>query len=541
MRRSRIYRLSTGCWPGDLPESGYRIRAQLRWANLFCSIGQYPQSEAIARQALALAENTGDPLAKCQATLAIGVALHGGGHDRQAIPYLQAAIPLLRAYGDRQAEVKAWQNLAIIYGDSSQYDLAFEAAMASTEINRLVDDRPALARDLITTGWILLEQDDIEHAEPYCQEALRISRALGKRIDEAFALDILANLLCERGSLGPALEMYNQALDICHALHEEKLRLSILLESADLIVRLLGDFEQAERILGEAQTLARNHQLTRELAICSGQRARIDFCRGDLRAARSKLNQSIPRLQERNAPKEVIELRLLQVEIELVAGRPAAALSFLKEAENLSQDLGVRTFQLDLLAARSAVLLAGGRPEEALRISTQAVNGLGSGRTAHSPLLFRHFQALAACGRTVEARQTLQASVRGVDSLIASLSPQQQKTSLERTPIHREILLAWENLHPRQVCISLPQSHNGRTGATPTRQEIQILWTVWLPEDGDIPDKVERRRRQLLRLLNEARIQGASPKYRHLAQSLGVSIRTIAEDVAALSREQSRT
>jgi len=513
--------------------SEYRLKAQFRWANLLYSLGQYPQSEAVARRALSLAECAGNELAVGQARLSIGSALHGGGHDKEAVPYLQAAISHLHNAGERQAESKAWQTLTVIYADAGQFSRAMEANEASLVLNRLLDDRPALTKNLVMTGWILLEQGNYDCVERYCQEALQISRSLGDRLDEALAFDILGDLWAELGLVGRALEMFDRALEICRFLKEEKLRLSILLERADPMIFFLGDFELAAASINEAEALARSHRLERELAICAGKWAHIDLCRGHLHPARAKLKQAVLQAQRHNCPGVEIWLRHLQVELELAANRPPDALCFLEEAEKLSQTFRLRSLPLYLLADRSAVLLASGRAEEALQASSRAVGMLDPDREGLFIVLYRHSQALSACGRKTEAYRVLSAAAQGVNRLVASLPPQQQKNSRECVPIHRDILLAWESLQPRQVRVSLPESGQALSS---TNRDIPVTWTVWLPEDAEIPHKVERRRHQLQRLLAEAARQGAAPAQAHLAEALGVSVRTIAQDLAELKR-----
>jgi len=514
--------------------NAYRLKSQFRWAGLLYALGQYPRSETVARQALALAESERDPLVTGQAMLAIGSALHGAGHDDQAIPYLQAAIPHLQASGDQTAESKAWQTLTVIFSDTSQYGLAMEAIETSIALNRLLDNRAALSRDLIFMGRILFEQGaqsaQFERVEMFFQEALQISRSVGDQINIAVALDMLGVLAAERGFTGQAQELFEKALDICRFLKEEKLRISILIEEAGMMISCTGDFEQAGRRLREAERLARSHQLTRDLASCAGSWAEIDFYRGDLQAARTKLKKAVHQIQKHSCPGEEIWIWQLLVELELAAGRPAAALQCLEEAERLAQNIPLGSFQPDLTADRSAVLLANGRCEEALQVSSQAMRSLVPGWNSHVNVPYRHYQALAACGKKADAYQALSTAVQWVNNLIASLPPQQQQTSRDGVPIHREILMAWDALQPRQQSVLLPP----QPGAGPAGQPVRVTWTVWLPEDNEIPGKVGRRRHQLQRLLAEAARQGASPAHSHLADALGVSRRTIAQDMAEL-------
>jgi hypothetical protein len=237
----------------------------------------------------------------------------------------------------------------------------------------------------------------------------------------------------------------------------------------------------------------------------------------------------VSQIQQHACPSEEVWMRHIQVELELAANHPAAAMQCLEEAERLAQSIHLGSFQPDLLAERSAVLLANGHAQGALEISDQAMALLNPGWNIHPNVLYHHSRALAACGSKVEAYPVLAQAAQAVNTLIGSLPPQQQTTSRERVPMHREILQAWEKLQPRQVSVRLPP----HPGALPT---IPVTWTLWLSEDDEIQGKVERRRHQLGRLLAEAASQGASPASSQLAEALGVSVRTIAQDLAEQRR-----
>ena len=114
----------------------------------------------------------------------------------------------------------------------------------------------------------------------------------------------------------------------------------------------------------------------------------------------------------------------------------------------------------------------------------------------------------------------------------ATLSdPARRKDFLNRVPVNRAVLAAWEQSHPiRQGTVVLPSG--SRTG-----EWVTVTWTLESPEDAQISDKVERRRKRLERLLSESRAQGASPTAQHLADALGVGLRTLERDLAGLKAD----
>jgi len=178
------------------------------------------------------------------------------------------------------------------------------------------------------------------------------------------------------------------------------------------------------------------------------------------------------------------------------------------------------------------VLLALGRTTEAVEAANQAMLKLPAGMDSSYLVAYRSFQALAAGGRMEEALHSLARAVKMLNGVLESLSPTQQKVSRARAPWQAEILAAWEAWQGRRVDVALPRSGRGLA--------VEVSWTTWLPADAAIPDKVERRRRQITRLVAEAGQAGAEPTQRHLAQALGVSERTLAQDLAVLKRTNTK-
>jgi tetratricopeptide (TPR) repeat protein len=88
-----------------------------------------------------------------------------------------------------------------------------------------------------------------------------------------------------------------------------------------------------------------------------------------------------------------------------------------------------------------------------------------------------------------------------------------------------------------RITIRLPRA--GVPLGRPLREDewVTVTWTVAAPEDQALAGKVTRRHHRLLRLLDEARAQGAAPTQQHLAEAVGVSRRTIERDMAFLRQQ----
>jgi biotin operon repressor len=75
------------------------------------------------------------------------------------------------------------------------------------------------------------------------------------------------------------------------------------------------------------------------------------------------------------------------------------------------------------------------------------------------------------------------------------------------------------------------------TGKALDDTELRLVsWTIEHPDDQAHTPAPQKRRHQLLRLLDQAEEQGAVPSSEHLAQALAVSASTVRRDLAELRR-----
>jgi DNA-binding transcriptional ArsR family regulator len=106
--------------------------------------------------------------------------------------------------------------------------------------------------------------------------------------------------------------------------------------------------------------------------------------------------------------------------------------------------------------------------------------------------------------------------------------------SLESVPSHRAITEEWRRRQP-EIAVFYLSSVETPAGRSLTEADLApVEWTIHDPSDGQISDRLERRRRRIVRLLNEAEKQNASPTVEDLAGALGSSSATIRRDLAAL-------
>ena len=112
---------------------------------------------------------------------------------------------------------------------------------------------------------------------------------------------------------------------------------------------------------------------------------------------------------------------------------------------------------------------------------------------------------------------------------------------LNNIQLHQEIEVCWQARcrAPQRVMLARAGAPLGR--ALTAAEQISIEWTVDAGEtDAEIlrcAGSVSLRRYRLLRMIGQARAQGAAPTDDDLAAALGVNVRTVERDIAALRAE----
>jgi hypothetical protein len=159
--------------------------------------------------------------------------------------------------------------------------------------------------------------------------------------------------------------------------------------------------------------------------------------------------------------------------------------------------------------------------------------------SAFQPYLvhFEHFLILRALARHDDAQNALGQAHRALSAMMDTLSPEDRRVSRCQIPEHRAILAAWAENQATQIEVILPRIDAPLGRPLSEDEQITVLWTIKIPDDRSIPSKSKRRRQQIRRLLHEAQAQGTVPAYRHLAEALGVSERTILRDMAVLKED----
>ncbi len=147
-------------------ERGLRARIQADLALTLHHAGRPQRAAAVARDALALAEEAGDRRAEAQAHNVLGVLARSDGELDAASARLERSLELAHELGDEPAQAAALNNRALVCRQAGQLDEALELTEAALALSAAHGDRhreAALENNLA----------DLHHAIGHGEEAMK--------------------------------------------------------------------------------------------------------------------------------------------------------------------------------------------------------------------------------------------------------------------------------------------------------------------------------------------------------------------------------
>ena len=123
------------------PEPGFRARVYADWSRTAHHRGETEQAQALAEQALALAETAGDDQALAQVHNILGILARSRQDLSTARHHLERSLALAETMADPHARIAALNNLALACSASGDTEQAIELLQTALELGIALGDR----------------------------------------------------------------------------------------------------------------------------------------------------------------------------------------------------------------------------------------------------------------------------------------------------------------------------------------------------------------------------------------------------------------
>ncbi|MBN1537946.1 MAG: tetratricopeptide repeat protein [Anaerolineales bacterium] len=490
-------RLLENCQPDTAP-------LLVRQAQLAFHLRQADEAREKASEALILAHDSGDRWIELHALLVLSQAQRLAGMGVQSARSAEQALKLAHTLNSPGYIIQALKSKGYTLYRQGR---STEALTILQEMRSLAYEhglRTALAEALRGIALIYGDRFACRDAMLAYQEELSIWRDVGSRRREVQTLHNLAIVMAQLGRFPECLRLLENARQICEQLCDPVEMAINQYNIADSLIDYdEANASQAIALINQALDTFRNHQQPAWEA-----------------AASTTLGCALW-IQEKHQP----------------------ALEAFRRAHDLYEKMGELPFLSEMLAYQVLTLLGLGQADQALAVSRHAIISLVQGEGFEETTLviyYAHSQALEANGQVEQARAYLERAYQRLLLGAAQLEDEPARQAFfTYHPITRRVM---EKIYAYGIA---PAPAAGVITRQLSGLQAKSTLPVRLTLDAGLVDAaikatrgaVGLRRARLIRLLQEAQMQGARLTQLELAQILDVSMRTIKRDMAALRRE----
>ncbi|HMA32958.1 MAG TPA: AAA family ATPase, partial [Chloroflexia bacterium] len=468
-----------------------------------------------------LARNARQPGRVADALIRRSTHLISSAHYGAAQPDLDAALELARTAQDRPAMARILTQLTRLQMRLGDHAAAARAATAALQHYQEIGDQRGEVEVLNLLGSVHGQAGETDRAVAILEEALVKVRRIANAVD--VEARVLNNLGIFVSTPAAAYQLFTQFFAIVQQTGSLALQETAHQNLAEICYRF-GRYADAQNHLDQAYELATQAQNQHDLGMVLITRGQVRAALGDPAAAQADLQAAVAMLDALGA-RYVSMIALLALgDFLLDQGLFAAGLGAVDRSYALWQQLdrpdGPPAAALyDAQKARGhAGLRRAGTARRAVAAARQTLAAAGApgpqSWTDPSVEVCAHcYSVLTALGRTAEASVVLHEGVARMHALADAAGEGLRTPYLENVRECRMLRGAWE----------------ARAGDPASLR----------PEPADAAPQVERkvatRRAEIALMLRDAAQTGRALDEADLARSLGVSLRTIQRDLAALT------
>ena len=309
-------------------EADERVDALLKLGEVRELVGDWPQAEAVAAEALDLATGSGNRLQVGWCEVALAEAARKQGRFEEASERLVGALTAFDTAGDAAGKARVHHLMGTVaaqHGKLEEARTAYEAGLEIREglgdrlgmaallsnlgivaeyggelptsrnfheralsLRTELGDRWAIANSRTNLGMISVLQKSFSEARDHFEVAMRLNREVGDAYMVALSHNNLGNAFRELGEHSSACRQYIASAD-AYLGFGDRWGLAFLLEDVALLAMALGEVNEALVLLGAAGRMRDDINVPRNEALAAELAERIETASGLADPARSKL------------------------------------------------------------------------------------------------------------------------------------------------------------------------------------------------------------------------------------------------------------
>lgn len=187
---------------------------RVNWSTVLSHMGAYPEAQAQADAALALARQFHLEALASEALANLGYMFTDQGEYDRAETYLAEALPLAKASSDEKTQCFVLSSLAYVNARRSNWSEAERFYLASRDLALQINDTERYLVALNGLGIVARYSGKVEASRRYFDEIVIKGLSAGYRFVAMSALNNLGSLCDEAADMAGAIRYYEQAIEL---------------------------------------------------------------------------------------------------------------------------------------------------------------------------------------------------------------------------------------------------------------------------------------------------------------------------------------
>jgi tetratricopeptide (TPR) repeat protein len=386
-------------------------------AQVQTDMGNAKAAVASYEEAIKVNRAIGDKTGLTQNLASVGSFYLDRGENDKALSYINEALQIARDTADQSTQALLLLNIGTAHFNKGEFQDALTYFQQAYDIHlRMNDDGSEALHDLAQTN---VQLGQYETALSQYMKALDARRGNGDKAGVALESGDMGALFAAQGNYSAALKAQQEAVKIYQQLADRPYLTMAALAGYGHTVSAVGREDEGRKSLEEALKLAptaKNDSITAETLNFLGDNY---FYAGDSANARQQYEKALQVATKANAREQIVLAKLDLAKLDVVQGKPQAAVPILKKLRQDTDTMGLKADSVRASIYLGEALLATGQADAAREELDNAVGRaekLGL-RVEQARAQYLLGSALSHLGKKAEAIQHYRQAVNILESI----------------------------------------------------------------------------------------------------------------------------
>ncbi|HEU4832894.1 MAG TPA: CHAT domain-containing tetratricopeptide repeat protein [Pyrinomonadaceae bacterium] len=218
------------------------------------------------------------------------------GEYQKALDCYSQALGLYKTLQDLKGEFNTINNTAWVYGELGENQVALDMYLQVLDAKKKIGETDQVAMSNVASTYAKLGQYQRALEMHFQLLALRQGPSEKDKSGRSITLSNIGNCYYNLGDVKKALDYYNQSLPLMREVSNNYYTAAVL-HHTGVAYRSLGEFDKAIRYFNEALTLRKIAGDYRGIATTLSDLARLERDRGNLVAARQRIEEALAQVE----------------------------------------------------------------------------------------------------------------------------------------------------------------------------------------------------------------------------------------------------